>query len=153
MLFINIYFLSYLVGSDGGEVRLPPMTEPGPSGEKRKKRIKKGSAVASDGGDYLPQGGLVVHERSPYPARGNEVQYKEASEGEEIVVEVENTEEVDQEEMARRGEESDIAALLRYMKETEDARRMEMVETFRHMRGEDAARQREEDERRQRYRL
>ncbi len=138
--------------SSGGEVRSPPMTEPGPSGEKRRKRIKKAPAGALEGENYLPKSDLIVRERSPYPVRTNEVQYREDSEVEEEVVEVENTEERNREGMAKRGEESEIAALLRFMKESEDARRTELVDMFRHMRGDDAARQREEDERRQRNR-
>ncbi len=42
----SIFFLSYLVVSSGGEVRLPSMTEPGLSGDKRRKRIKKVPAGA-----------------------------------------------------------------------------------------------------------
>ncbi len=124
--------------SSGGEVRLPSMTEPGPSGDKRRKRIKKVPASVSEGEDYLPRSDLIVQGRSPYPVRGNEVQYREDSDVEE------------EEGMAKRGEESEMAALLRFMKESEDARRTELMEMLRHMRGDDAARQREDDGRRQR---
>ncbi len=153
----NIFFLSYLVVSSGGEVRLPSMTEPGPSGDKKRKRTKRVPASVSEGKDYLPRSDLTVQERSPYPVRGNEVYYKEDS---DLEVEAEvggsivaSTEEVVEERniarMAKTGEESEMAALLRYMRESEDARRTELVEMMRHMRGGDADRQREADERRQ----
>ncbi len=156
----SIFFLSYLVVSSGGEVRLPSMTEPGPSGDKKRKRAKRVPASVSEGRDYLPRSDLIVQERSPYPVRGNEVHYKKDSDlEEEAEVEgfiVASTEEVVEERniarMAKTGEESEMAALLRYMRESEDARRTELVEMMRHMRGDDANRQRDEDERRQRNR-
>ncbi len=156
----SIFFLSYLAVSSGGEVRLPPMTEPGQGGDKKRKRTKRVPASVSEGKDYLPRSDLIVQERSPYPVRGNEVHYKEDSdleeeaEVEEIIEAI--AEEVAEERnlagMAKKGEESEVTALLRYMKESEDARRAELVEMLRHMRGDDADRQREADERRRRNR-
>ncbi len=136
--------------SSRGEVRLPSMTEPGTSGDKRKRRIKKVPAGTAEVKDYYPRSDLIVRDRSPYPVRVNEIQYREESDAEEEVVEVEHTEERNREGMAKKGEDSEIAAPLRFMKESEDARRAELVEMFRHLRGDDAARQREDDERRQR---
>ncbi len=156
----SIFSLSYFAVSSRGEVRPLFMTEPGPGGDKRKRRARRIPTSISEGGNYHPRSDLTLQERSPYPARGNEVYYKEESDIEiepeadesvvastEEVVEVRSTA-----RMAKNGEESDVAALLRYMKESEDARRSELVEMMRHMRGGDADRQREEDERRQRNR-
>ncbi len=60
------------------------------------------------------------------------------------------SEERNREGMAKGGEEGEMTALLRFMKESEDARRTELMEMLRHMRGDDADRRKEADERRQR---
>ncbi len=156
----HIFFLSYLAVSSGGEVRLPPMTEPGQGGDKKRKRTKRVPASVSEGKDYLPRSDLIVQEWSPYPVRGNEVRYKEDSDLEEEAEVAEIIEAIAEEVveernlagMAKKGEESEVTALLRYMRESEDARRTELVEMLRHIRGDDADRQRDADERRRRNR-
>ncbi len=113
--------------------------------EDRERRTKKLSGVSTDTGPYRPSKRPVVNSRSPYPLRDSEVKYEEESEF------VEDSEvEILHEEMSRRGEESELASLLRYMVERDDREREERKkeeELNRKAREEEATKMREEVER------
>ncbi len=136
-------------GLNGGRVRLPSMTEPGQS--EARKGTKKLSGVSTEGDLYRPGGRPVVKIRSPYPFRNSVVKYEELSGGESESEILEGSEvEVVQEEMSRRGDEGEVAALLRYLVEKDEKDREERraaEERGRMAREEEAARIREEGER------
>ncbi len=128
------------------------MTEPGPSEVRR--RTKKLSGVSTDKELYRPKGRPAVKTRSPYPFRFSEVKYEEESGGESELVE-DSEVEVLQEEMSKRGEESEVASLLRYLVERDEKDREERKiaeEVNRKAKEEEAARKREEEERARRRR-
>ncbi len=126
------------------------MTEPGSGVVKR--RTKKLPAVTSEGATYCPKGRPVVGERSPYPMRAADYHSKETSDqGAEFGSESES------EDMSRKGEDSELATLLKYMmerdaeekafrREQEEARREQEREDRQRLREEEAARRREEEE-------
>ncbi len=123
------------------------MTEPGPSEVRRK--TKKLSGVSTDKELYRPRGRPAVKTRSPYPFRFSEVKYEEESGGESELVE-DSEVEVLQEEMSKRGEESEVASLLRYLVERDEKDREERKaaeEMSRKAKEEETARMREEEER------
>ncbi len=136
-------------GLNGGRVRSPSMTEPGQS--EARKGTKKLSGVSTKGDLYRPGGRPVVKTRSPYPFRNSVVKYEELSGGESESEILEGSEvEVVQEEMSRRGDEGEVAALLRYLVEKDEKDREERKaaeERSRVAREEEAARLREEGER------
>ncbi len=138
------------------------MTEPG-LGEVRR-RTKKSSGVSTGKELYRPTGRPAVKTRSPYPFRPSEARYKEESGAESEPVE-DSEEEV---EMSKRGDDSEVASLLRYLvekdandreerkaaeevnrreKEEEAARMREAEERHRKEKEEETARRREEEER------
>ncbi len=128
------------------------MTEPGQSEARR--RTKKLPGVSTDKELYRPRGRPAVKTRSPYPFRFSEVKYEEAS---DIDSEVAEDSEVDllQEGMAKRGEEGEVAALLRYLVEKDEKdreERKEAEERNRRAKEDEAARRREEEDRSRRYR-
>ncbi len=155
------------------------MTESGP-GEGRR-RTKKSSVIAAEGGPYRPYRRTVADKRSPYPVRGSDAKYKEEEKTETELAEESEVDEVE-DEMSRRGEEENaITAFLQYMrekderdreerreaeearriakeqegardKEEEERRRRRKEEKDERRQGEEAARRREEDERRRDYR-
>ncbi len=138
------------------------MTEPGPSEARR--RTKKSSGVSTGKEPYRPTGRPAVKTRSPYPFRPSEAKYEEESGAESELVE-DSEGEV---EMSKRGEESEVASLLRYLvekdatdreerkaaeevnrreKEAKAIREREAEEAKRKEKEEETARMREEEER------
>ncbi len=128
------------------------MTEPGQSEARR--RTKKLPGASTDKELYRPRGRPAVKTRSPYPFRASEVKYEEAS---NIDSEVAEDSEVEllQESMAKRGDEGEVAALLRYLVEKDEKdreERKEAEERNRRAKEDEAARRREEEDRARRYR-
>ncbi len=72
------------------------------------------SGLSTDKELYRPKGRTAVKARSPYPFRISEVKYEEESGAESELVE-DSEVEVLQVEMSRKGEESEVASLLRYL--------------------------------------
>ncbi len=139
------------LGTDGGKVRLPSMTEPGHPGGRR--RTKKLPAVDSGGTTYRPSCCPVVSERSPYPVRAAEVQYKDDSDEEKEEGRLDGRE--GEERMARRPEETDLGAVMRLMierdekcGERDEERRREREEAEGRRIREETEWRREEEERR-----
>ncbi len=120
------------------------MTEPG-QGEARR-RTKKSSGVSTDKELYRPRGRPAVKTRSPYPFRPSDAKYEEESGAESELVEDSEVEVG----MLRRGEESEVASLLRYLVEKDEKDREERKaaeEMSRKAKEEETARMREEEER------
>ncbi len=142
------------------------MPELGQAGAKKKTTTRGLPAVTSGDVAYRPSRKPTASGRSPYPTRPAEVQYtevlsEEEGEGKDLVEEeVEKVREevvVSKKKMAKRSEESEVAALLTYMmerdrqwKEDEATRRREEGEERRREREEEANRRREEEEIRRR---
>ncbi len=138
------------------------MTEPG-SGEARR-RTKKSSGVNTGKELYRPTGRPAIKARSPYLFRPSETKYEEESGAESELVEDSEAEV----EMSKRGEESEVASLLRYLvekdandreerkateeinrreKEAKAIRKREAAEADRKEREEEITRMREAEER------
>ncbi len=138
------------------------MTEPG-SGEVRR-RTKKSSGVSTGKELYRPTGRPTIKARSPYLFRPSETKYEEESGAESELVEDSEAEV----EMSKRGEESEVASLLRYLvekdandreerkateeinrreKEAKAIRKREAAEADRKEREEEITRMREAEER------
>ncbi len=128
------------------------MTEPGQS--EAGKRTKKLPGVSTDKDLYRPKGRTVAKARSPYLFRASEVKYEDESGAESELAE-DSEVEVSHEEMSKRGEESDVASLLRYLMEQDEKEREERKvaeERNRRATEDEATRRREEEDRARRYR-
>ncbi len=138
------------------------MTEPGPSEARR--RTKKSSGVNTGKELYRPTGRPAIKTRSPYLFRPSETKYEEESGAESELVEDSEAEV----EMSKKGEEGEVASLLRYLvekdandreerkaaeevnrreKEAKAIRKREAAEANRKEKEEEAARMREAEER------
>ncbi len=137
------------------------MTEPGQSEARR--RTKKSSGVSTGKELYRPTGRPTVKTRSPYLFRPSDATYEEESGAESEVI-GDSEAEV---EISRRGEESEVASLLRFLvekdvkdreerkaaeevsrreKEEKAIRKREAAEVNRREKEEEAARKREAEE-------
>ena len=128
------------------------MTEPG-QGEAGR-RTKKLPGVSTDKDLYRPKGRTVAKARSPYLFRASEVKYEDESGADSELAE-DSEVEVLREEMSRKGEESDVASLLRYLMERDEKEREERKvaeERNRRAKEDEATRKREEEDRARRYR-